>query len=51
MTNQMKMVDDRVDFRKCAWYNEEAEHSKCNKGGYDECDEVQAYNCKDYIEL
>lgn len=49
--NQFKMVDDRVDYRKCAWYNEYREHSVCNYYGYDECNEVQAQNCKEFIEL
>ncbi len=43
---QFKMIDNRVDFHKCAYY-----HSKCAYYGYDECNEVQAQNCKKFVEL
>lgn len=49
--NQFKMVDDRVDYRKCAWYHGYREHTVCGYYGYDECNEVQAQNCKEFIEL
>ena len=51
MTNQMKMIDDRVDYHKCAWYHGYREHTVCGYYGYDECNEAQAQNCSEFIEL
>lgn len=47
MVNQMKMVDDRVDYRKCAWYHGGLGRiGVCGCFGYDECNDEQARNCK-----
>ena len=48
---QMKMIDDRVNYKKCAWYHGYREHTVCGYYGYDVCDCDQARDCQMYTRI